>query len=101
MKELTASKSSALTISQIVRVRFPDGSSVIGGEHDFYFGSLAAVFDMFSEQEIGVALRTLYAIGLVADGVPYLSSTGVEIRKVSFYRKRQKSEIKRLNLHYG
>lgn len=92
MKNLTAFNSSALTISQIVRVRFPDGSSVIGGEHDFYFGSLAAVFDMFSEQEIGVALRTLYTIGLVADGVPFISPLGVELKKLTLYRKAQKRQ---------
>lgn len=90
MKNLTAPRSSALTISQIVRVRFPVGSSVAGGEQDFYFGSLAAVFDMFSESEVGVSLRALYCIGLVADGLAFTSPLGVEFKKLTMYRKAQK-----------
>ncbi len=90
MKNLTASCSSALTTSQIVRVRFPVGLSVAGGEQDFYFGSLAAVFDMFSEQELGVSLRTLYSMSLVADGLAFTSPLGVEIKKLTMYRKTQK-----------
>ena len=90
MKNLTATRSSALTISQIVRVRFPVGSSVAGGEQDFYFGSLAAVFDMFSEAEVGVSLRALYCIGLVADGLAFTSPLGVEFKKLTMYRKAQK-----------
>lgn len=90
MKNLTASRSSALTISQFVRVRFPAGSAVVGGEQDFYFGSLAAVFDMFSEQELGVSLRTLYSVGLVADGLAFTSPLGVEFKKLTMFRKAQK-----------
>lgn len=89
MKHLTATCSSALTISQIVRVRFPAGLSVAGGEQDFYFGSLAAVFDMFSEVGVGVSLRTLYCIGLVADGLAFTSPLGVEFKKLTLYRKKQ------------
>lgn len=91
MKNLTSPCSSALTLAQFVRVRFPSGSSVVGGETDFYFGSLSAAFEMFSEEELGVGLQALYALKLVADGVPFLSSTGVEFKKLKMYRKKQKN----------
>lgn len=91
MTNLTALRSTALTISQIVRVRFPAGSLITGGEHDFYFGSLAAVFDMFSEVDLGVSLRTLYSHGLVADGLPFISPLGIEFKKLTMYRKAQKN----------
>lgn len=74
----------------MVRVRFP-ACSAPGDETDFIFGSLAAVFDMFSEAELGVSLRALYALGLVVDGAPHTTPLGVQIKKLTAYRKRQKN----------
>lgn len=88
MQKTSTSRTSLLNRSQVVRVRFP-ASSVSGGETDFIFGSLAAVFDMFSEDEVGVKLQTLYSVGMVADGLPFTSPTGVEFKKLTLYRKRQ------------
>lgn len=87
MRNLTAFCSAALTRSQIVHLHFTPAWR--GGEGDMFFGSLAAIFEMFSPDELGVDLRTLYAVGLVADGIPFRSTAGAVIRKVSFYRKRQ------------
>lgn len=90
MQKSSTSRTSLLNRSQVVRVRFPAGS-VPGGETDFIFGSLAAVFDMFSEAELGVSLRALYALGLAVDGATHTTPLGIQIKKLSAYRKRQKN----------
>ena len=88
MQKSSTSRTSLLNRSQVVRVRFP-ASSAPGGETDFIFGSLAAVFDMFSEAELGVSLRALYCMKLVADGLPFTSPLGVEFKKLTMRRKKQ------------
>lgn len=90
MQTFNSSRTSRLNCSQVVRVRFPAGSAP-GDETDFIFGSLAAVFDMFSEAEIGVSLQALYALKLVVDGTPHTTPLGVQIKKMTAYRKRQKN----------
>lgn len=90
MKDLNSYRTSALNRAQFVRVRFP-ASSVLEAETDFYFGSLSAIFDMFTEAELGVNLRTLYSMGLVAGGFAFTSPLGVEFKKLTMYRKRQKN----------
>lgn len=90
MKKSSTSRTSLLNRSQVVRVRFP-ASSAPGDETDFIFGSLAAVFDMFSEAELGVSLRALYALGLVVDGATHTTPLGIQIKKLTAYRKRQKN----------
>ena len=86
---LSSSRTARLNLSQIVRVRFP--ASSLEEETDFLFGSLAAVFDMFSEAELGVSLRALYVLGLAADGAGYTSPLGVQFKKLTVYRKKQKN----------
>lgn len=92
MAELSSSRSSwsALNRTQIVRVRFPEASR-LDCDRDFYFGSLSAAFDLFTEEELGVSLRTLYALKLVADGSSYVTPSGVEVKKVAMFRKAQKN----------
>ena len=89
MQKSSTSRTSLLNRSQVVRVRFP--ASQHGDETDFIFGSLAAVFDMFSEAELGVSLRALYALGLTVDGATHTTPLGVQIKKLTAYRKRQKN----------
>lgn len=89
MKNNSRSRTSLLSRSQVVRVRFPAGSA--SGETDFMFGSLAAVFDMFSEAELGVSLQALYTLKLSADGATHVTPLGVQIKKLTVYRKRQKN----------
>lgn len=84
------SRTAGLNCSQIVRVRFPSDACT-GSETDFIFGSLAAVYDMFSEAELGVSLRALYALGLSTDGATHTTPLGVQIKKMTAYRKRQKN----------
>ncbi len=81
-------RTSLLNCSQVVRVRFPADRSA-SDETDFIFGSLAAVFDMFSEAELGVSLRALYSLGLVVDGASHTTPLGVKIKKMTAYRKKQ------------
>lgn len=90
MQKSSTSRTSLLNCSQVVRVRFPSDTSA-SDETDFIFGSLAAVFDMFSEAELGVSLRALYALGLVVDGASHVTPLGVQIKKMTAYRKRQKN----------
>lgn len=56
----------------------------------FYFGSLSAVFDMFSPSCLGVALKTLWK-KKVCDGIPYYG-TGVIITREPIYRKAKASK---------
>lgn len=90
MQKSSTSRTSLLNRTQIIRVRFPADASP-GDETDFIFGSLAAVFDMFSEAELGVSLRALYALGLAVDGATHTTPLGVQIKKMTAYRKRQKN----------
>lgn len=83
-----AIKTADLSRSQFVRIRFPASRSK--PETDFYFGSLSAAFDVFSEEDLGVSLRVLYSAGLVGDGPPFVTSLGVEIKKLTMLRKKQK-----------
>lgn len=46
---------------------------------------------MFSEAELGVSLRALYALGLTVDGATHTTPLGVQIKKLTAYRKRQKN----------
>lgn len=85
MKDL---KTAALSRSQFVRVRFPASGSK--PETDFYFGSLSAAFDVFSEEDLGVSLRILYTAGLVGDGPAFVTPLSVEIKKLTMLRKKQK-----------
>ena len=47
---------------QIVKVKFhrprPDG------ETEYYFGSISAIFDVFTEKDIGCALKSLWAANI-------------------------------------
>ena len=90
MHEPSTSRTALLNRSQVVRVRFP-ADSCPSEETDVIFGSLAAVFDMFSESELGVSLRALYALGLETDSATHTTPRGVQIKKLTLYRKRQKN----------
>ena len=74
----------------IYRVAF-DHPTVKGDSRTvFYFGSLSAVFDMFSPSQLGVALKTLWK-KKVCDGVPY-SGSGIIITREPIYRKAKASK---------
>ncbi len=67
-------------------VRFPyaDGSPM------FIFGSLAAIFEVFTEKEIGASLAALYSLRL-SEGSLFRTPAGVDIKKVPVFRKKHRS----------
>lgn len=71
---------------QIVKVKFhrplPDG------ETEFYFGSVSAIFDRFTEKEIGCGLRTLWS-ATIEVGRPKITRY-CTISRHFVYRKKQR-----------
>lgn len=61
------------------------------GSH-FYFGSIAAIFDIFTTEEIGVTKKYLYYVN-IAPRNPYTNKY-VTIRKGPFYRKKSNRGIR-------
>lgn len=64
----------------IYRVAFPTPPIDGDPRMTFYFGSLAAIYELFSPQQLGVALRTLWN-KKTADGNPYLGEKCVITRE--------------------
>lgn len=57
-------------------------------ENHHYFGSVTAIFDKFTKEELGVGKETICR-HLKRDGL-YLTPTGVTIRKAKITRKERK-----------
>ena len=70
-----------LTTSNIIEVRFNNGKRV-------YFGSLSAIFEMFTYVEIGCRLYDLYQADLQLGGEPF-ATPKCKISKQIVYRKKQ------------
>ncbi len=70
------------TISRgtIVQVRF-----LYGGKA-YFFGSLAAIFELFTPTQVGCSLESLWQKGLFDDGRPVVTTTCV-ISKHTLFRK--------------
>lgn len=45
----------------------------LGDDRNYYFGSVAAIFDKFTPDELGVSLTTLWNYGLAPDH-PYINN---------------------------
>lgn len=58
----------------------------LGGQLNRYFGSIAAIYDVFTRQDIGVTKERLWAYGIEEDK-PYQNKKCV-IRKGVIHRKR-------------
>ena len=73
------------TLSQepIVMVRFKGGAT-------YFFGSLAAIYEMFTPDEIGCPLASLWQRGLL-DGGKAFSTAKCTIARVMLFRKRNKT----------
>jgi hypothetical protein len=56
------------------------------GETDFYFGSLAAIYDTFTPEVIGCKVRNLWNVG-VARGVEYRGAK-CRITSIRVYHKQ-------------
>lgn len=82
MKKLTT-----LSVASVIRVQFFHSKD--GGATEFYFGSLAAIYEMFDASEIGCRLEALWAAG-IDDTHPKATRLCV-ISKHTMYRKLQKN----------
>lgn len=59
----------------------------MGDDRHYYFGSVAAIFDTFTPDELGVSLPTLWNYGLAPDR-PY-KNYKCSIYRDSIHRKKQ------------
>lgn len=82
MKKLTT-----LSAASLIKVQFFHSKD--GGATEFYFGSLAAIYEMFDASEIGCRLEALWAAG-IDDTHPKATRLCV-ISKHTMYRKLQKN----------
>ncbi len=76
----------------IIRVHFfqplPEGT-------DFFFGSLAAIYEQFTPEQIGCTVNNLWNFG-IDFGRPYIN-TRCAISKVVLIRKSRKTPLARSN----
>ncbi len=71
----------------IIKVNFP---IPVNGRHEYYFGSLAAIYDMFTPEQIGCKLEALWSYG-ISFNKPKLTRTCL-ISKHPLHRKPQKNK---------
>ena len=67
------------------RVEFKEPPIEGDGRTEFYFSSLAAIYEQFAPEQVGCKVARLWNVG-VSDGVPYRG------RKCSITRERIKSK---------
>lgn len=73
--------------SYIIKVKFP---GLVEGEGEHYFGSLSAIYDRFSPNQIGCGLETLWK-AKIEPGKPKRTRRCV-ISKHELFRKSQRSK---------
>lgn len=83
MKKLTT-----LSAASLIKVQFFHAKE--GGATEFYFGSLAAIYEMFDAAEIGCRLEALWAAN-IDEAHPKATRLCV-ISKHVLYRKSQKKK---------
>lgn len=76
-----------ITIEPIIRVQLLSPRDERGGRTDFYFGSLAAIFEVFKPEDIGCKLETLWA-AKIDERHPKATPKCVVSKQV-LYRKKQ------------
>jgi len=77
-----------LTTRTVIRVSFIRPVRERGGLTDFFFGSMAAIYEMFTPEEIGCRLGTLYAANISPEA--FKVTANCVISKHRLYTKRQK-----------
>jgi hypothetical protein len=77
-----------LTTRTVIRVRFMHPVIEKGGRTDFFFGSMAAIYDVFTPEEIGCRLGTLYAANITPDR--FKTTANCVISKHRMYTKKHK-----------
>ena len=77
-----------ITVETIIKVQFlnPDPQT---WRTEFYFGSLAAIFEVFTEDEVGCKLNTLWA-AKIDHQHPKVTPKCI-VSKQFLYRKKQKT----------
>lgn len=83
MKNLTT-----LSTASLIKVQFFHPKE--GGGTEFYFGSLAAIYEMFDASEIGCRLEALWAANI--DEEHPKATRSCVISKHVLYRKSQKNK---------
>ena len=64
---------------------------VFGNGRTYYFGSIAAIFDVFTEDEIGASINDIWASKLAPGTMPFSTSKCV-ISKHFIHRKKQSNK---------
>ena len=89
------------TISQesIIRVQFLNPLAEHGGQTDFYFGSLAAIYELFTPEQVGCKLETLWSAKI--EPLHPKATPRCVVSKQVLYRKKQKNQnVKRNSFHF-
>lgn len=79
-----------ISVETIIKVQFLQPRTDMGGRSDFFFGSLAAIFEVFTENDIGCKLNTLWAAKI--DTEHPKTTPKCVVSKDVLYRKKQKKE---------
>ena len=79
-----------ITKESIIRVQFLSPVAEYGGQTDFYFGSLAAIFELFTKDQIGCQLETLWSAKI--DPLHPKTTPKCVVSKQVLYRKKQKEK---------
>ena len=80
-----------ITKESIIRVQFLNPVAEYGGQTDFYFGSLAAIFELFTKEQVGCQLETLWSAKI--DPLHPKTTPKCVVSKQVLYRKKQKKEL--------
>lgn len=79
-----------ITTENIIRVQFLSPVAEYGGQTDFYFGSLAAIYELFTPEQIGCKLETLWAAKI--DYQRPKTTPRCVVSKCKLFRKKQKEK---------
>ena len=80
-----------ITKETIIRVQFLNPVAEYGGQTDFYFGSLAAIYELFTPEQVGCKLETLWSVKI--DPLHPKATPRCVVSKQVLYRKKQKKEL--------
>lgn len=78
------------TITYLYKVTFNKAPAGHDGKRDFFFGSLAAIYTLFSADDIGCKVERLWNLKITPEK-PYFGRR-CTITKDPFYRKKQKRQ---------
>lgn len=82
--------------SYIYRVAFKEPPEQ-SGERDFFFSSLAAIYERFTPEQIGCKVSRLWNLG-VSDGNTYTGAKVTVTREPLYAKKQNKARTRRFNV---